>query len=264
MSITQITDHSDAAVARLAEQFKEKTRISGLIQAFIDQYQLTENMFFDLLNFRSINSAVGAQLDILGAIVGEDRRGRTDEPYRKAIVAKIGINTSKGTPEEVIAIFKFVTNATRVFYLETYPGEIEIYSDVNIEYTLSGNGEDAFAFDGGIDGLGFGDIFDSAIGGTMAYLETNDVIAVYILCDSVIPGGVRLNYVGWFDGDEAFSFDGDTLSKGFGDALDLEVGGKFAEIVEHHMPFSFYSESKRALGFGDVRDNLIGGEFASV
>ena len=262
MTIAKITNHTQQALDRLVSQFKGKQRLEGLITAFTEGHQNLEDVACDFLNFRSVFTAIGAQLDIWGVIVGEERQGKDDRAYRRSIFGKIGINTSEGTSEDVISTFSFLTEAVRVFMVETFPAEMEVYADTNFEFTLLGDGPDAFAFEGGIDGLGFGDIFDTDVGGTFASLQLNDIIELYIIMDRIIGGGIRLNYLGWFNGDQAFSFDGDPDSLGFGDLLDSTVGGDFATIVEPHFPFSFDSDSARTRGFGDTDDIIVGGEFA--
>jgi len=264
MSITKTENHSEEAVARLISQFKGKERIEALVTAFVDQYQDLENMSYDMENNRSVNTAVGNQLDQLGEIVDVARGGLDNEDYRKAIITKIAINVSKGTPENLLAIFLLLTEAQRAIYLETHPAEVEIYANENIEYVIKDDGEDAFAFDGGIDGLGFGDIFDADVGGTFAYIEDNDVQALYITCDKVIPAGVRLNWIGWYDGDDGFTFAGDSEGKGFGDALDSTVGGRFGKLIEPNFLFGFASASMRTRGFGDLDDILVGGNFDTL
>lgn len=256
-------DHEDEAINRLAYQFKDKPRIAGLITSFVEQYQIAENVFFDLIQERTLFTAVGDQLDGIGAIVGEARKGRNDTDYRLGIMARIAINTSKGTPENFIAVFALLVSAGRIQYFPYYPAEVEAYADVNIEYTTSADA-DSFAFDGGSDGLGFGDVFDADTGGELAALTAQNIDELYLVLQKVLPGGVRLNYIGWFDGEEAFGFEGDPDSLGFGDALDVTVGGNFAKIVPSTFLFSMDSDSERTFGFGDDEDNLVGGGFDSV
>lgn len=231
----EITDHSDAAVDRLAGQFKNKEKIEGFLRSFTDQVQNFEDVLIQMRDLMTVSTATGAQLDLLGEIVGVTRGGRTDSNYRLAIRAKIAINVSKGTPDEIITIFALLTGATVVQIYEYFPGVVEIYGNVNFAYELLGDGAEAFAFDGGVDGLGFGDVFDSSVGGTFAYLEVHDVDALFEIMDSVLAGGVRLDAMGYFDteGEGAFSFDGDPDGFGFGDFLDETIGGGFATIAIH-------------------------------
>ena len=62
------------------------------------------------LQQRVVGVAVGAQLDVLGRIVGEARLGDPDANYRLRIKAGILLNVSSGTPEELLAIFRLLTS----------------------------------------------------------------------------------------------------------------------------------------------------------
>ena len=66
------------------------------------QIQDLEDSSFEVLLNRWIDTAVGVQLDGVGAIVGEAREGRGDDEYRLAIKARIQINFSEATPEDIL------------------------------------------------------------------------------------------------------------------------------------------------------------------
>jgi len=121
MPLTQITDHAERALDRLAAQFRDKPRIAAILNALSAEVQEVENMLFDLLNKRSIDGGEGVQLDKLGTIVGQPRRGRTDAEYRPALRARIRINLAQGQPNEIIAAIKFATDATYVRLYEFFP-----------------------------------------------------------------------------------------------------------------------------------------------
>lgn len=228
--ITKIESHVEDALARLVSQFKEKPKIEGFITAFIRPLELMETSLIDILNNRWVMTAIGKQLDLLGSIVGETRRGRTDAEYRIGILIRIAINTSMGTPENTIAIFSLVTGATVVNLYEYFPGVVELYANVNFEFNFINCGADAFAFEGGIDGLGFGDVFDPSVGGIFCEIVLHDMTYLYNLMDSVLQAGVRLDQLGIFE-EGAFGFDGDPAVLGFGNVFDSTIGGKFARIV---------------------------------
>lgn len=57
----------------LASQYKNSTNLKGHLKIPIKQYANLQDVFFQLLNERDIDSAVGKQLDICGAIVGQPR-----------------------------------------------------------------------------------------------------------------------------------------------------------------------------------------------
>lgn len=65
--------HQDKAIDRLAVQFRESPNLIGYIRALLQENEDLEQVFQDILCERSINTAVGAQLDIIGEIVGRNR-----------------------------------------------------------------------------------------------------------------------------------------------------------------------------------------------
>ncbi|MNQ04617.1 hypothetical protein D3C85_173350 [compost metagenome] len=66
-------DYLDEARGRVTEQFSSKIIIDKLLQLLISQQQELQQVFQDLLQKRSIDEATGAQLDIIGEIVGQPR-----------------------------------------------------------------------------------------------------------------------------------------------------------------------------------------------
>lgn len=63
-----------------------------------------------------IDDAVGSQLDVLGDIVGQRRGGMADADYRRLIRARISVNRSKGTVEDVLKVARLVVNDDTVTY----------------------------------------------------------------------------------------------------------------------------------------------------
>jgi hypothetical protein len=117
------------ALSLLIEQFQPKERINGVVEAVVGRHQDVENVGNDLLLFRYIDTAVGAQLDILGEIVGQPREGRNDTDYRVALKTRVSLNTSSGIPETVIQALQFFTNATQVRLIERYPAAMYLFTD---------------------------------------------------------------------------------------------------------------------------------------
>ena len=70
--------------------------------------------------------AEGQQLDNLGEIVGETRQGRSDEDYLIAIRAKIKLNISSGTIEDVLAVAALVEDGFTYVTEELFPAAFEI------------------------------------------------------------------------------------------------------------------------------------------
>lgn len=179
----------DAAKDRLAEQFKNSPQLQGLICSLLSEYQDLKEVFQDLLLNRSIFTADGVQLDLLGDILGLDRYGLDDDSYRTALQSTVYLNVSNGEPETVITYLKKVTESSIVLYSESQPATIKMfYNGATVPVGLkasvksviaAGVGveivkgtEEPFAFDseGLVDplGLGFGEITLPTLGGQLS------------------------------------------------------------------------------------------------
>jgi len=121
MAIAYKDNHATEALANLVSQFQGKTYLAGVLTAFVNQIQELENVCFELLSQRWLDNAEGAQLDGFGSIVGEAREGRTDDDYRLAIQARILLNLSSGTPEDIIALARALTDGSSVLLAQYFP-----------------------------------------------------------------------------------------------------------------------------------------------
>ena len=191
--LVKIEEHVEEGLGHFTSVFKDKENIKKLATVFLERTQELEDVLYDLYSKRDLNNATGYQLDGLGKIVGIERGGRDDDDYRNLIIAKIGQNTSKGFPENLITVFNLITKSDRSHLLENFIAECEIYgnndfSDMNIE-------------------------------------------DIYKFCQKVLPAGCRLFHIGYFDDTEPFSFAGDPDGSGYGTIHDPSVGGKYATII---------------------------------
>lgn len=190
MNSTYISDHIARAKDRLIEQYKEKPKIEGLLEAIVKPLQELEDLFLALGTERWIDSAIGAQLDVVGKIVGAQREvGQNDEDYRLAIKAQIIMNLNQGTPEEIIAAAKFFIGSIFIWYLEVYPAAVDIFSS------------------------------------TIIPEENRAKIRAQL--KKFLPAGVSLDSFGQFDEANPFIFSG---GSGFGDVNDANVGGLLADL----------------------------------
>lgn len=71
--MADIINHKELAESRLATQFRDSTNLIAYIKALLVEANTLEQVFQDLLDKRWIDTAEGAQLDIIGAIVGQPR-----------------------------------------------------------------------------------------------------------------------------------------------------------------------------------------------
>lgn len=126
--MVDIPNYYERAIALLASQFQIKlpdggrTNFQKLLYAIITQFQEIQTQLNLLNTMRSLDTAQGVQLDGLGQIIGLARvAGQSDESYRQALQFQIFVNQSSGTPEQVIEMLKFLTQANTIYYDEFYP-----------------------------------------------------------------------------------------------------------------------------------------------
>ena len=126
MAIVTKMDQVVLGVSRLIHQWQDKPVVVALLTSFLLSVQQIEDTYDQLLNERGIDTAIGAQLDVLGLIVGELRDNRLDEPYRSAIKLRIAINNSDGTEPVVVSLLKQLSSADTVIYQDVYPAGVKI------------------------------------------------------------------------------------------------------------------------------------------
>lgn len=138
--MVRIPDHYERANALLAAQFRDtlpdqdKNNFQKLLKALIDSMQEIDDQNQELIFDRFLQTAQGVQLDGIGQLVGLARSpGQSDDDYREDIKFQIEINRSQGTPEEVISILKYLTNAQKVWYYDIFPAFYQMATD-GLEY----------------------------------------------------------------------------------------------------------------------------------
>lgn len=126
MALSYIDNHVDLAEARVAEQYRLSTHLLGIIDAGAEQVQEIDNALWQLATERYLHSdaeinrvtvnyeAVGAQLDVLGRLLGLTRQNMTDDDYRAALKAQVKVLHSSGTAEEIIAVFYCVEPSSTI------------------------------------------------------------------------------------------------------------------------------------------------------
>jgi len=122
-------NHVEEARRLLIGQYRGKKNIQAFLASYVRPLQDVENVLWDIVDAFMLDNAVGAQLDTLGRLVGEQRRGRSNEEFRIGIRIKIRVNRSKGRIVDIIDVAS-LANAPRVpaveehrylnFHVETY------------------------------------------------------------------------------------------------------------------------------------------------
>ncbi len=113
--ITQITTYVSDVANLIISQFKGRQRLTGLINIFVEHAQLIENALFPMIQYRQLSYAYGAQLDVIGAIVGISRNGLDDATYYVFIVGTIAKNFSDTTSAAMLNIVQTLYQAQYVF-----------------------------------------------------------------------------------------------------------------------------------------------------
>lgn len=85
------------------------SRIRDLITGLLTPFALLESTILAVMAQRNVDDAVGFQLTQLGTLVGQPRRGITDDDlYRRYVRARILANRSDGQPEHAYRIVRAV------------------------------------------------------------------------------------------------------------------------------------------------------------
>lgn len=130
MSIPVKIDQVEVGLKRLLEQFRDSPNITKILTVYLSAIQKLEDTSFQLLEERNVHDAVGVNLDNIGKLVLEPRRGRTDEEYRVAILLRIAIFSSVATPEDLIQTLKVISEeGSEIRYWEHYPASSVLYTN---------------------------------------------------------------------------------------------------------------------------------------
>jgi hypothetical protein len=97
-------NHIEEAINHLIELFRDGPRNQAILQVMLGQFQEIENVIWDMLTAFDLDSAEGAQLDVLGVVLNEQRGGRDDEDYRAALRVVILVYKSNGKLPEMLEI----------------------------------------------------------------------------------------------------------------------------------------------------------------
>lgn len=123
-------DHSATAIARLAEFIKTQPNFLALLASVVTQVQDLETALQQLNTLRGLPNASGGQLDVIGGILTQPRAGLSDSVYRDFLSARILLNQSSGTVDQILTIFALVTSGT-VKLVEWPPAafDLQIHDD---------------------------------------------------------------------------------------------------------------------------------------
>ncbi len=234
MSLVEKTTHVSDAQEKTLGQFEFSSLLNAFLEMYGNEALALEALFFELKKALNPAEVSGMHLDLIGKIVGQDRMGLEDEPYRVWLTARLAINKASGLWPELTAVLNALGYTDRTYY-EYYPASVVI--------TL-GNVTDAAAaaaygvinemrsagvkIDVVYNNYAFSDVFTF---GTSAE-ETIDALLGFGDSDSPTSGGHFSNLAGLIDLANYFTLattaiESTSTTKGFGESTTPSTGGKF-------------------------------------
>lgn len=130
--------HASDAVVDSLDQYGERPRFHAFLEALMDRVQSLEDLGQEELVMRSVYTAEGVQLDVLGEIVGLERGELADDEYRIFILGKIFANLSDGKSSEIAELLTDILDHDTVSVRELWPAGLEIYAD-GVDYPVVTN-----------------------------------------------------------------------------------------------------------------------------
>lgn len=104
--IDQITTHVQDGLDNLLSQYQDKPRFVALITAILTEVQRLEDVAYAVLIGRLLDTAVGVQLDRIGALVNWPRLGHVDSDYRRLIKVAVQILRHDCQAEDTAKIWR--------------------------------------------------------------------------------------------------------------------------------------------------------------
>lgn len=205
MTLVPITTHTQDALARLLEQYRNLPLMQGLLTALTQDIQNIENALQGLgTGVLLTGKPVGAQLDNLGAMVGVRRNGLDDATYTAVILGAIAQNTSDGTHAALLDVVSTVYQTSAVFI-----------KDPNSAGQKASSARAAVAFGVGISGTP-----------AASYDLVNRIVR------QSVSAGVGLFYISRFAATGAFAMAGpQAWVRGFGSLANPAAGGGFGALI---------------------------------
>lgn len=179
-----------------------ENNIKKLLRGLVSPVQTLEDQLQLLFTERSVNTAIGEQLDVLGRVVGQDRGGMVDDDYRRLIRARISVNRSKGTIADVLTVASLVVDNNGAYLQVDNQGTAAFVlriEDVITDWTVAE--------------LTIRMLRETVSAGVRIILEFSESLETGMFhFDTYTPGG--------------------STGKGWGSTLDASVGGKLASALE--------------------------------
>jgi hypothetical protein len=122
--------NAEAGTRRLLNQFQNLPGWEAILSALLEQFDELEDSSTQLGVLSAIDRNVGAQLDNIGALIGEPREGFDDVVYRLHLKARVFLNKGSGTAPEILRMFDTLLGGAVDLRLEDeYPATFSLHTE---------------------------------------------------------------------------------------------------------------------------------------
>lgn len=133
----KIESYKEDGSKYVQDQYKNSSKLRGVIDALLSQCDDLEAAFFEILGSIDLRTAVGHALDYLGDIVGVTRKpGETDDAYRTRIYQYRDLQGAP-THEGLRAAIQLLTGQTGIGLYPNWPAELYWVPHKAEKYDLS-------------------------------------------------------------------------------------------------------------------------------
>ena len=133
----KIESYKEEGDKYVPEQYKNSSKLRGVVDALLAQCDDLEAAFFEILGSIDLQTAIGPALDYLGEIVGVTRKpGETDDAYRTRIYQYRDLQGAP-THEGLRASLHLLTGQTGIGLYPNWPAELYWVPTQAEKYDLS-------------------------------------------------------------------------------------------------------------------------------
>ena len=133
----KIESYKEEGDKYVPEQYKNSSKLRGVVDALLAQCDDLEDAFFEILGSIDLRTAIGPAIDYLGAIVGVTRKpGESDDAYRKRIYQYRDLQGAP-THEGLRSALHLLTRQTGIGLYPNWPAELYWVPPQAEKYDLS-------------------------------------------------------------------------------------------------------------------------------
>ena len=133
----KIDSYKEEGSKHVPEQYKNSSKLRGVVDALLAQCDDLEAAFFEILGSIDLRTAIGPALDYLGEIVGVTRKpGESDNAYRTRIYQYRDLQGAP-THEGLRATLQLLTGQTGIGLYPNWPAELYWVPPQAEKYDLS-------------------------------------------------------------------------------------------------------------------------------